>query len=151
MAAPVITLTNSASAVITSINYGNIDAGSVSAPQNILIWNNYNGANALSDAQNVTLTTKTYNGQNSNDTIPNGQEVVTNLSFALKCNSQGDVNYTNIGGLTTAPIGSTLGGVGIIKGVVNGDAASCFLTLQAPTNVTAGAVQFLMRINYLYS
>lgn len=151
MAAPVITLTNAASAVITSLSYGNVDAGSVSLPQTVLVYNNMGGTNTISSAVNTTITTKTYNGQNINDTIPNGQEVVTNLSFAVKCTSQGDTNYNSIGGLTTAAIGSQLGGVGVIKGIIGGDAATCLLTLQAPSNVTAGAVQFLLRVNYLYS
>ena len=151
MAAPVISLTNAASAVITSLSYGNVDAGSVSVPQTVLVYNNFGGTNTISSAVNMTITTKTYNGQNTNDTIANGQEVVTNLSFAVKCISQGDTTYNAIGGSTTAPIGSFAGGVGVIKGVIGGDAAVCLLTLQAPSNVTAGAVSFLLRCNYLYS
>ena len=150
MPSPVFTLTNSASSVISSLSYGNIDAGSASAPTQVYFWNNFGGSTAISDAINVTLTTKTYNGLDSGDTVQNGQEVVTGLSFAEQCISQGDVGYTSIGGPTTAGIGSAAGGEGTIQGVTGGDAAIVNLTLSAPANVTPGQVQFLMRLNYSY-
>jgi hypothetical protein len=151
MAAPVITFTDSTSATLASLSFGNVDAGSTSAPVQVIIWNNKGGGSTLSDAVSVTLTTKTFNGLDTGDTVPNGQQVVTNLAVAEKCTSVLASSYTAIGGPTTAPIGSALGGNGTIKGVIGGDAAYVSLTITAPSNVTAGPAQFLLRVNYLYS
>jgi hypothetical protein len=151
MPSPNITFTNTASSFISTLSFGNVDASSTSAVNSILVWNNYAGTNTLSSATNLTITTLTYNQLSSGDTIANGQEVVNNRAVAIQCTSQGDTGYTAIGGSTTAPIGSAAGGVGTILGSIGGDFAVVNLTITAASNITAGPVQFLLRVNYVYS
>lgn len=150
MARPVVTFTNTSSATITSLNFGNVDASGQSSVVPIMVWNNKSGGSTLSNMTSVTITTKTFNGLNTGDTIPNGQGVVTGLYMTEECISQGDSSYTAIGGTTTAPIGSAAGGTGTINGTIGGDAAVVNLILTAPSNVVAGAVNFLLRVTYLY-
>lgn len=151
MSAPVITFTDSTSATLATLAFGNVDAGSTSSPISILIWNNKGGGSSVSNATSVTLTTKTFNGLDTGDTVPNGQQVVTNLAVAEECTSIGQGSYTNIGGETTAAIGSAAGTSGTILGTSGGDAAFVNLTITAASNITAGPVQFLLRVNYLYT
>jgi hypothetical protein len=151
MPAPVITFTDSTSSIISSLSFGNVDASSTSAVAEILVWNNKGGGSTLSNATSVTLTSKTYNGLDTGDTIPNGQQIVSSLLLGEQCVSQGDSGYTQVGGPTTAPIGSSAGGTGTILGRAGGDAAFINLTMTAPSNVTAGPAAFLIRVSYVYS
>lgn len=150
MPAPVITFTDSSSATLSSLSFGNVNAGTTSSVVPILIWNNKAGGSVISDTSSTTLTTVTFNGLNTGDTVQNGQEVVTYLVLDEQCTSIGG-SYTQVGGTTTAPIGSAAGGSGTIKGVVGGDATYINLKLVVPSNITPGAVQFLIRTSYLYT
>lgn len=151
MSAPVITFTDSSSATLSSLSFGNVNAGTTSSPVSILIWNNKAGGSVVSNTTSTTITTVTFNGLNTGDTVQNGQEVVSYLVLAEQCTSQGDSGYTQVGGTTTAPIGSAAGGTGVIDGTVGGDAAYLNLESIVPNNITPGAVQFLIRTSYLYT
>lgn len=148
MAAPLITLTNANSATLGTASYGNVDASSNSGIQQIYVWNNMNGSQTLSDAIQCTITTKTWNKLDTGDTVQNGQEVVTDLMFQVQCTSQGDTSYTAVGGPTTAPIGNA--SIGTIQGTVGGTAAIVNTQIVAPSTVTAGQAQFIIRVSYLY-
>lgn len=150
MPAPLFTVTDMSSATINSVSYSNVDAGSASSVVSLLFWNNKGGSNALSDAVQVTVTTKTFNGLDTGDTVTNGQEIVTNTMFQEQCTSQSDATYTAVGGPTTAPI-SDGSSAGTISGTVGGSAAIVNTKIVAINNVTAGPAQFLIRLNYLYS
>lgn len=149
MAAPLITITNSSSATMSVISYGNVDAASSSGVQQILVWNNMGGSQQLSDAISCTITTKTFNKLDTGDTAPNGQEVVTDLMFHVECVSQGDSGYTAVGGPTTAPIGNS--SVGTIQGTIGGTCAVVNTQIVAPSNVSAGQSQYYTRVSFLYS
>lgn len=152
MAAPVLTFTDASSATLASFSFGSADAGSTTSAKVLYVWNNKGGGTLVSDTAQTTFTTKTFTGLDTGDTVPNGQEVVTNSILGVQCTSQGDVGYTQVSGsTTTAPIGSAAGGVGIIKGNVNGDASILNLRLTVPPTVTPGAAQWLGRVAYLYS
>jgi hypothetical protein len=150
MPAPVFTVTNPSSATINSFSYGNVNAGSESSVNQLLFWNNFEGTQTLSDAVQCSLTTMTFNGLSTNDTVTNGQEIVTNTMFHEQCVSQGDADYTAIGGPTTAPI-SDGSSPGVIQGTIGGSAAVINTQVIAIINVTAGPAQFRIRISYLYS
>jgi hypothetical protein len=151
MPSPVLTFTDTTSAALTQIQLGNVNASSTSAPFTFLVWNNKGGTQTLSSATTTTITALTYNGLSTGDTIPNGQEVVSNLAVGIQCTSQGDTGYTQIGGSTSAPIGSASGGTGTILGTIGGDNAVVNLTVTAASNIVAGPVQFLIRCSYVYS
>lgn len=150
MASPNITMTDINSAALPSLQFGNVDANSTSDVQTVYIWNNQGGSQALSDATSTTITTKTRLGLDIGDTIANGQEVVTNLYLQKKCTSLSEGSFTPTGGPTTASIGSSVGGTGVISGSINGDNAIVALRIAAPSNVTQGPVQFIIRVNYFY-
>jgi hypothetical protein len=150
MPAPVITVTNSASATINSMSYGNVNAGTTSSVNQLLFWNNFQGTQTLSDAVQCSLTTMTFNGLTTGDTVTNGQEIVTNTMFQEQCISQGDSGYTAIGGQTTAPI-SDGSSVGVIQGTIGGSCAVINTQIAAINNVTAGPSQWKIRISFLYS
>ena len=149
MAAPIFTVTDTTSSTINSISYSNVNAGATSANSPLLFWNNQGGSSVLSDATNVTITTKTFNGLDTGDTIVNGQEVVTDQMLYVQCTSQGDTTYTPVGGPTTAPIGNSTPGT--IQGSVGGTYAFVNTFIAAPTTVTAGPASFIIRVNYLYT
>jgi len=155
MSAPIITFTDATSATLASQSFGNCNAGSTTSPITVYIWNNKGGSTVVSDTAQTTLTTVTFNGLLTGDTVPNGQEVVNYSMLGVKCTSQGDTSFTQVGApsgtAVTAPIGGVAGGTGVIKGNINGDAAICQLQLVVPNNVTPGAAQWLGRVAYLYS
>lgn len=149
MPSPLITVTDAGSATISSLSYNNVDSGSNSGIITVLVWNNKGGSQVISDAVQATITTKTFNGQDTGDTVQNGQEIVTYTMLNTQCTSQGDVSYTPVGGPITAPIGNVT--TGTIQGTVGGTAARVNTKIIAVSNVTAGPAQFLLRLNYLYS
>jgi len=116
-----------------------------------MIFNNKNGGTTVSDATQCQITTKTWTGLDSGDTVPNGQEVVSYETLQVKCTSQGDSGYTPVGGEITHAVGSAAGGTGTIKGFIGGDAAIVLMTQNPPLNITAGTAQYLIRILYVYS
>ena len=150
MPAPVFTLTNSASSTISSISYGNVNAGKDSSVTQLLFWNNFQGTQTLSDAVQCSLTIMTFNGLATGDTVTDGQEIVTNTMFQEQCVSQGDSGYTAIGGPTTAPI-SDGSSPGTIQGIIGGSAAVVNTQIVAINNVTAGPAQFKLRCSFLYA
>jgi hypothetical protein len=150
MSAPLFTVTDATSAVLSSVSYSNVNAGSVGGAVPLLFWNNKGGTQVLSDAVQCQLTTKTFNGLDTGDTVANGQEIVTNLILQGKCISQGDSAFTAIGGSnSTMPIGNA--SVGTISGAIGGTYANVSTQIVAPGTVTAGTAQFLNRLLYLYS
>jgi hypothetical protein len=150
--APVITFTDSTSASLASLAFGNVDAGATTSALTVLVWNNKAGGTIVSDTSQTTFTTKTFNGLDTGDTTPNGQALVTGQYLGIQCTSQGDSGFTQVGSSSnTAPIGSAAGGTGVIKGNVGGDAAYLSVRLVVPSGVAAGATQWLGRVSYLYT
>lgn len=133
------------------MNYGNCNAGSTTSVIPILVWNNQNGGQTVPDAVSCNITTVTFNGLISGDTIPNGQELVTNQYFQVQCLSQGDTGYTPVGGNTTHTISTSAGNLGDIPGTIGGGFAYVNTQIAAISTVTAGPVAFLIRCNYLYA
>ena len=150
MAAPLITFTDSSSATLSSLSFGTVDADSISPEIDIMIWNNKGGLSTVSDTISATVTTKTYNGLDTGDTVPNGQEIVTNKSLEVKVTSLSEVSFTAIGGATVHSIGSSTGGSGIIEGDIGGKSSLITTRLNIPASATSGLQQFYTRVSYLY-
>lgn len=88
---------------------GTVSAGSTSAPAQINIWNNKEGVGDVSKMENVRITTVTMNGLSEGDTVVNGKEIVENRIIAVKSLTNGDSNFTNIGGVTTKTLADIRG------------------------------------------
>jgi hypothetical protein len=166
MSAPYITFTaaQNSSSLLTTLSFGNVDAGTTTSPLSVWVWNNRvdglgNGVSTVSDTNSTTFTTRTYTGQDStsnggSDTAANGQQVVDTTIVQVRCVTLGESGSTwySVGGSTNAhTIGSASGGSGIIKGSIGGDYAVIAVRLNVPSNVTAGPTQWLGRVSYLYS
>lgn len=88
---------------------GTVSAGSTSAPAQINIWNNKEGASDVSKMENVRITTVTTNGLNEGDTIANGKEIVENQILAVKSLTLEESVFTNIGGVNTKALADIRG------------------------------------------
>ncbi|CAM6032153.1 unnamed protein product [Sphagnum compactum] len=69
---PVLTLTDSNNTVLSTLNFGVVDAGNYTGGVRVRVYNNLANAAGISDALNPTITTKTYNGLDSGDSVANG-------------------------------------------------------------------------------
>lgn len=148
MANPIITITDSTSATLSALSFGIVDIDAVSDEETIWIWNNKGGIATVSDAISATVTTKTYNGLNVGDTIPNGQEVITNRMLEACVTSLGESDFTAIGGSTVHFIGDAV--TGVLYGDIGGSKSVVKLRLNVPASTTPGEVGFYLRINYLF-
>jgi hypothetical protein len=154
MAAPILTLTDSNNTPLQVLNFGVVDAGNQTAGIPVHFWNNFSAAEGVSDALNPQITTKTYNGLDSGDSVFNGNEVVVNQMISAQCVSAGQTQYTSIGGPNVLGIADSPPPAGqsytpIISG--EGSYASCLLRASVPSSATAGSISFLLRITYQYS
>lgn len=144
-----MTLTDGTNTNTPILSFGVVDAGSQTSGILIRIWNNFANTNGISAAQNPQITTKTFNGLDGGDSIANGNEVVQNQMIAVRCNSQGDTAYTNIGGANSAPIAD---GPGENPSVINSYSfAECLIRATVPPASTPGNINFLIRASYQYS
>ncbi len=152
---PVFTVTDASSSTISSISYQNVNAGTIGNVVPLLFWNNMGGTSVVPDAVQVTITTMTFTGQATGDTVANGQEVVTDKVLEVQCTSQDPTNpfpsFTPIGGTTTAPIGDGSEGVGTISGAIGGTFAYVNTHINAPSGISAGPAAFMIRCSFLYS
>lgn len=134
----------------TSWNAGTVDAGSVGADTEFLIWNNRGGTTAVSDMTSCTITTKDTSGGNTGD-------VVTGLWVYVLSVKDNETTYTAIGGTTTHAISN-----GVTAGTISGAAnngttansnanyADVKLHLAPPSTAVAGVRQWLTRVSYQY-
>lgn len=139
---------------VTTWNLNTVDAGTISVATSFLIWNNRGLQTAVSDMESCTITTKDSAGGNTG-------ELVSNKWIEVKVDTLSEATFSPIGGTVTKAIraGGTVVTAGIIKGTVNDGtmvgAADNFakVTLQAnvPATATAGNVDFLTRVAYLYT
>jgi hypothetical protein len=157
MPAPVLTLTDDNNNPLSVINFGVVDAGNQTGGTIIRIWNNQANVSNISDAINPQLTTKTYNGLDSGDSIQNGQEVVTNQMIGAQCLSSGQTSYLSIGGqnsLAISNLPSTGNGSLVIPATSTaGSPQYSRVQLRAvvPPSATPGNINFLLRVTYQYS
>lgn len=151
MAAPIVSWYDASNTTQqTSWDIGTVDAGSVSADAQFLIWNNRGGTTDVSDMTNCTITTKDSSGGDTG-------ELVTGKWVEVKVDELGESSFTPIGGTTTHPIGNgitagTIAGTANDGTLENADANNCLLTVHAnvPATATAGNYQFLLRVSYQY-
>jgi hypothetical protein len=153
MAAPILSLTDSTNTPLQILSFGIVDAGSQSGGIPIRVWNNFSNAAQISDALNTTITTMTYNGLFSGDSVANGNEIVTNQIIGVQCQTAGDTNYYQIGGPSNRPIGdspissSPTGGYEIRSA----NYAGCLVQATVPSSASPGNINFLLRVAYQYN
>ena len=151
MAAPIVKWTELDGVTdVVKWQMGKVNAGHPSAEKTILIWNNLNGAAAVSDMQDTQLTTT----DNVGDTL----DVVMDKWVYSRCNSADESVFTQVGGDVMHTLQARNCSPGIIKGGINvGDLAAienyASVTLYAhpPLNVPAGLRQFKTRVVYYYT
>ncbi|MBU7316163.1 hypothetical protein [Paenibacillus oleatilyticus] len=146
---------------VTSIPFGQIDAGNTSPDTTVLIWNNRGGTSAVADATNCSITTKDVSGGNGGTDASNiTNEVVFKKFVEVRVDTMSETTFTPVGGVTTKAIKA--GGsapAGTIKGSINDgtktNAKDNFAQVTTHIKIdplaTAGNVDFLMRIAYQHS
>lgn len=155
MAQPIISWrTETNNATIPSLDFGTVDAGSVSLPKNVILFNNYAGTTAVSDATNGSITTKDSSGGNTIELVMNKWIEYKNLSDSA------DANFDGIGGTVSKPIKAETASAGVISGAINDGNINTLATKanfakpsfrpNIPTTATAGQVNFLIRYQYQY-
>lgn len=140
-------------APVSSWAIGTVDAGTVSTASTFMIWNNRAGTSVLSDMTSCTISTKDASGGNTG-------ELVTSKWIEVKVETLSETTFSAIGGTVTkairaggsAPAGTISGAIN--DGTIAGGASNfAKVTLQAnvPAIATAGNVDFLTRVSYLYT
>ena len=154
MASPVLTLTDTNNISISTLNFGVVDAGNLTGGIVIRIHNNISNAAGISDALNPTITTKTYNGFDSGDSIANGEEVVVNQMIQVQCTSAGQTTYSAIGGpnvQTIADAPPQSGNTPPPPTIHSNSYAQCLIRAQVPSAATAGNISFLLRVAFQFN
>jgi len=151
---PVLTLTDSNNTVLSTLNFGVVDAGNYTGGVRVRVYNNLANAAGISDALNPTITTKTYNGLDSGDSVANGNEVVINQMIQVQCLSAGQTTYYSIGGPNVQSISDTppqSGNAAPSPVIHSNNYADCLLRAQVPSSATAGNISFLIRVAFQYN
>jgi hypothetical protein len=151
MQAPTFTLTDPQNNAISVMNFGVVDAGNQSGGFAVRVWNNQSQAANIADANNTTITTKTLNGFDNGDSVPNGEEIVTFTMIQVQCSSTGETAYSPIGGPQTHPIGYQPPVSGGITSIPSKQFAQSLLRAAIPQTATPGNINFLIRVNYQYA
>lgn len=155
MAAPSISWrTDTNSGQVTSLDFGTVDAGSISPIKTILLWNNFNGQTAVADATNGSITTKDASGGNTTELVLNKWIEVKNLS------NTGDTTFDGVGGTVSKTVKAETAPSGVISGAVNdgnvnttatkANFAKLSFRANIPTTAIAGQNNFLIRYQYQY-
>ena len=154
MADPIITFWDSTdSTQLSSIPWGSCGKGVETSEYTMNVWNNKGGSSPVDDAINCSITTMTYTGLESGDTVANGQEVVSDTMLNAKCTSYGDTSFTAVGGSTTTPIGYTTS-TATLKGSTatpSEQKATVVLKMSVPSDATGASINFKIRLNYSQS
>lgn len=141
------------SAILEKWGIGQVDAGEASPEKEILIWNNHGGAEDVAHMQNCKITTTDGAGET--------MDVVAEKWVYAKCNTAGDLAFTQIGGdLEDGKL--AIGAAGIAAGSIHGTAntgaiedtanfakVTCFFKSKLH-EVTAGPRSFRLRVEYFY-
>lgn len=153
MPAPVIAWYNDTNTTqLTSLDFGVVDAGAVSAAIRVLIWNNRGGNAAVSDATGCVVTTKDTSGGNTGD-------VVVERWVEAQDNKEASPSFVAIGGTTTRPVAAAPAvAPKVIKGTANdgttanspNNFADVSFQWRVPSTATAGQRQWLTRLSYQY-
>jgi len=154
MNSPVLTLCDTNNTVLNTLNFGVVDAGNLTGGVRVRIFNNLANASNISDAINPTITTKTYNGEDSGDSIANGNEVVVNQMIQVQCTSSGQTTYYSIGGPNVQFIADSppqSGNQPPPPIIHSNNYAECLLRAQVPPAATAGNISFLIRVAFQYN
>ncbi len=154
MATPVLSLTQQDNTPLSVMNFGVVDAGTNSGGSIVRIWNNLANSPNIAAASNPAITTKTFNGYDSGDSIPNGEQVVTQQFIQVLSLSTGATQYVPIGGPNTAPIGDAVQQAGNppppLQISPNGY-AEVQLRANIPQSAQPGNINFIIRVSFQFS
>ena len=153
MTGPIFTLTDSANSPLQVLSFGVVDAGNSTAGIPVRIWNNFAQAANVADAINTSITTKTYQGFDSGDSIQNGNEIVVNKMIQVECTSYGSAAYSAIGGPEDAIISDSPpagGNTPPPPTIHSAQYAACLLRANVPASASDGNINFLIRVIYQY-
>lgn len=152
--APVLTLTDQNNVAIQNLNFGVVDAGNQTGGVPIRIWNNFANAAGISDAINPTITTKTFNGFDSGDTVANGNEIVINQFIQVQNQTSGQTTYFAMGGANVQSISDSppqAGNTPPPPTIHSNGYAGCLLRAVIPASASAGNISFLIRVAFQYN
>lgn len=122
--------------VVSTINFGTVDADSASAIKQFNIWNNRDGIEDLPKMEEVVFTTRDRSG-GLGDTVGNIVEAVRDNWFHVRCDTLGETGWTAVGKgdpvlnpTGTHPLGTT--------GTTTNKNASTATTWVASTPISTG-------------
>ncbi|WP_141131352.1 hypothetical protein [Anaerovirgula multivorans] len=129
---------------------GTLNAGQQSAEQEILIWNNFQGAEDVAHMQDCKFTTT--------DGAADTMDVVANKWVYTRVDSLNESTFTQVGGATKHVIGAAGAAEGTIQGTANTGVLANTVNFAKLTNyfqsdlhgVSAGLRQFKLRVEYFY-
>lgn len=109
MAAPIVSWyegTNAtANEVVGVVDFGTVDADTVSGQKTFYIWNNRNGVDDVSKMEDVTFTTRDRMG-GTGDTVGNIVEAVRDDWFNVRVDSLNEVAFVAVGKGNSKPVGT---------------------------------------------
>ncbi|MCE7699673.1 MAG: hypothetical protein K8E24_012970, partial [Methanobacterium paludis] len=89
-----------------TLNGSGLIIGQTSDPNVIHIWNDKGGAAGSTPMYNTKVKIVTATGADNGDTLPNGEELVTNQWIQGKSITNSDANYTLLGNGATLSLGT---------------------------------------------
>lgn len=123
----------------SGVDFGDVDPGDTSTPQELHLWNNKDGAGDVAEMTYVRIGAVTKNGYTSGDTIANGKEVVEGLWTEVESITNSEVSYTAIGGVTTKTLADISGSKIAAPGAPTGTQ-----TTDAGGNVANGTYYYVV-------
>ena len=87
------------------VDFGRVDADTISGSKTFYIWNNHNGSEDLSKMEEVTFTTRDRLG-GTGDTVGNIVEAVRDNWFNVRVDSLDDTGFTPVGKIGNKPVGT---------------------------------------------
>lgn len=122
------------------LDFGWWYAGEESSIITLIIYNNKEEEEGVSDMENVQITTVTATGQLTGGTPKEGSEVVADKWLNVKSETNGDTEFTSVGGDTMKELGT----------IASGEGHTLKLKLVIPSTATGGNVNFGIRVSYTY-
>ena len=163
MSQPIVSFYNGAVMEVDSVSYnpnereitswpvGEVNAGTESAPLQILVWNNRGGSEDVSDMKDCSVTVL---DQGFTDVSP----LVTGKWMQVKVNSMGETDFTAIGSPTAKDIKAKGRPDFEISGAANsgdladtGNFADITAKIAVPLNAPNGTQAFRLRVQYFYT
>lgn len=106
------------------LDFGTVDAAATSDEIEFHIWNNKGGVAAVSDMENVRITSVTKNGLNSGDGALNGEEFVEDKWMLIRSLTNNETEFSAVGGADTHTLANIRGDILDVPGAPTGTPGS---------------------------